>query len=262
MTPPAAGVLASRRYLERRAWIEGYFDRTAAAAWARLTSDAPVSGVRARVRAGRERMRTTLASWLPDDLAGVTVLDAGCGPGTLAVELAGRGARVVGVDLSPTLVELARDRAADLPLRGTVEFRSGDMLDPAHGHFDWIVAMDSVIHYAGPEMAAAVAGLAQRAHRGVLFTFVPRTPLLSFMHTVGRLFPRGDRAPAVEPQGERALMERLAVEPGLGGWRPGRSARVNAAVYVSQAVELCPPTSRQGIGSHDAGHPGGGATNP
>jgi magnesium-protoporphyrin O-methyltransferase len=238
MTPSEAGVLGSRRYLERRAWIEGYFDRTAAAAWARLTSDAPVSGVRARVRAGRDRMRSTLTTWLPDDLSGTTVLDAGCGPGTLATELAARGATVVGVDLSPTLVELARERAAALPLRGSVEFRAGDMLDPAHGRFDWIVAMDSVIHYAGPEMSAAVAGLAHRARRGVLFTFVPRTPLLATVHAVGRLFPRKDRAPAVEPQVERLLMERLAKEPGLAGWRPGRSERVNAGVYVSQAVEL------------------------
>ena len=40
--------------------IETYFDRTAAEAWEKLTSDAPVSGIRARVRAGRDDMRTTL----------------------------------------------------------------------------------------------------------------------------------------------------------------------------------------------------------
>ena len=57
-------------YLERRGEIETYFDRTAAEAWARLTSDAPVGRVRASVRAGRDRMRGTLLSWLPDDLRG------------------------------------------------------------------------------------------------------------------------------------------------------------------------------------------------
>ena len=46
-------------YLERRGEIETYFDRTAADAWARLTSDAPVGRVRASVRAGRDRMRGT-----------------------------------------------------------------------------------------------------------------------------------------------------------------------------------------------------------
>ena len=37
-------------YLERRGEIETYFDRTAAQAWERLTSDAPVGRIRATVR--------------------------------------------------------------------------------------------------------------------------------------------------------------------------------------------------------------------
>ncbi|NCW40500.1 MAG: magnesium protoporphyrin IX methyltransferase, partial [Betaproteobacteria bacterium] len=47
-------------YLERRGQIEAYFDRTAAKAWERLTSDAPVGRIRATVRAGRDQMRSTL----------------------------------------------------------------------------------------------------------------------------------------------------------------------------------------------------------
>ena len=38
-------------YEQRRGQIENYFDRTAAAAWATLTSDAPVGRIRATVRA-------------------------------------------------------------------------------------------------------------------------------------------------------------------------------------------------------------------
>ena len=50
-------------YEQRRGQIENYFDRTAAAAWATLTSDAPVGRIRATVRAGRDQMRSTLVSW-------------------------------------------------------------------------------------------------------------------------------------------------------------------------------------------------------
>ena len=101
------------RHLPRppRASCKTYFDRTAVDAWARLTSDAPVSGIRATVRAGRDRMRATLLSWLPDDLTGRRLLDAGCGTGALAVAAAERGAEVAAIDLSPTLVGLARERA-------------------------------------------------------------------------------------------------------------------------------------------------------
>ena len=87
-TPLGGSHAASVPYLERRAWIGEYFDRTAAAAWATLTSDAPVSRVRATVRAGRDQMRATLLGWLPPDLHGRRVLDAGCGTGTAAIELA------------------------------------------------------------------------------------------------------------------------------------------------------------------------------
>ena len=66
-------------YAARRSQLETYFDRTAVEAWKRLTSDAPVSGIRATVRAGRDTMRATLLSWLPDDLTGHRILDAGCG---------------------------------------------------------------------------------------------------------------------------------------------------------------------------------------
>ena len=66
----------SDSYLERREEIETYFDRTAATAWQRLTSDAPVSGIRATVRAGRDRMRATLLSFLPNDLRGVLIFDS------------------------------------------------------------------------------------------------------------------------------------------------------------------------------------------
>ena len=116
-------------YLERRGELETYFDRTAVDAWARLTWDAPLGRIRATVRAGRDEMRNTLLSWLPMNMSGARLLDAGCGTGALSIEAARRGARVVAVDLSPTLVSVARERIpADLD-SSALEFRSGDMLD-------------------------------------------------------------------------------------------------------------------------------------
>ena len=191
-------------YERRRAALEAYFDRTAFEAWSRLTSDAPLGRIRATVRAGRERMRATLLDWLPADLSGRRLLDAGCGTGSLAVEAARRGADVVAIDLSPTLLDLARSRLpAELGRR--VRFHAGDMLDASHGRFDHVVAMDSLIHYPAREMAEAAASLAARCAHSMLFTFAPRTPALSAMHAAGRLFPRGDRAPAIEPIAEAAI---------------------------------------------------------
>lgn len=230
-------------YQERRGEIETYFDRTAAQAWARLTSDAPVGRIRATVRAGRDRMRATLLSWLPQDLRGTRLLDAGCGTGALAVEAARRGASVVAVDLSPTLVDLARERLPEdlrQPMAGAggVDFRSGDMLDPALGHFDHVVGMDSLIHYEAADAVRVVEGLARRTRHSLLFTFAPRTPALAVMHSVGRLFPRGDRAPSIVPVAEAELRQRLAGDARLAGWQPARTLRVASGFYTSQALEL------------------------
>ncbi len=225
-------------YQRRRGQLETYFDRTAAEAWSRLTSDLPVGGIRATVRAGRERMRATLLDWLPADLRGARLLDAGCGTGALAVEAARRGAAVVAIDLSPTLVRLAGERLPRDLGAGRVEFRVGDMLDPALGGFDHVVAMDSLIHYDAPDMVRMMARLAARAGRSVVTTFAPRTPALTAMHAVGRLFPRRDRAPAIAPIGERTLRRRIAAERDLAGWRPGRTERVAGGFYISQAFEL------------------------
>ena len=224
-------------YEQRRSQIENYFDRTAAAAWAKLTSDAPVGRIRASVRAGRDQMRSTLLSWLPEDLSGKRVLDAGCGTGAFAVEAARRGAEVVAIDLSPTLVNLARERLpAELASR--IDFRSGDMLGPELGQFDHVVAMDSVIHYSTHDAVGALAQLAGRTSGSILFTFAPRTPLLAAMIAVGRLLPRGDRAPWLEPMAAEKIAALMKQHASLDHWNAKRTRRISSGFYKSQALEL------------------------
>jgi magnesium-protoporphyrin O-methyltransferase len=227
----------SSTYVRRKDELETYFDRTAAEAWARLTSDAPVSGVRATVRAGRDRMRATLLSWLPADLSGRTLLDAGCGTGALAVEAARRGAQVVAIDLSPTLINLARERLPAIAGGGSVHFFSGDMLDPALGEFDHVVAMDSLIHYRAPDIVAALARLAPRTRGSIVFTAAPRTPATLLMLAAGRLFPRGDRSPAIEPVAPATLQRLMPAQPALQGWQPRRVQAISGGFYKSQALE-------------------------
>jgi magnesium-protoporphyrin O-methyltransferase len=233
--------MTTRTYTTRRGELETYFDRTAAEAWARLTSTAPVGRVRATVRAGRDRMRNTLLSWLPQDLQGQRILDAGCGTGALAVEAARRGAHVVAIDLSPTLVSLARERLPEALVSaagwGSIDFRSGDMLDPALGEFDHVVAMDSLIHYRETDIVASLARLAARTRHSIVFTAAPRTPATMLMLGMGRLFPRGDRSPAIEPVSPQVLRWLMARDPAFKGWSTGRFELITGGFYKSQALE-------------------------
>jgi len=210
--------------------VAGYFDGTATQVWARLTSDAPVSRIRATVRAGRDRMRAAMLARLPADLRGARVLDAGCGTGAATAELAARGAQVVAVDISAALTRIAAER---LPpgLRGRVQFHAGDMLDPRLGRFDAVFAMDSLIYYAEDDLRRALRGLAVRAPQTV-FTVAPRTPLLMAMWHAGRWFPRADRSPTMIPQDWRRLRRGL---PGLG-----HIERVSRGFYISDCLELRP----------------------
>jgi 2-polyprenyl-6-hydroxyphenyl methylase/3-demethylubiquinone-9 3-methyltransferase len=102
------------------------------------------------------------------------VLDVGCGAGFLANDLAARGHRVVGVDLSSESLEVARahDRT------GTVAYRLGDAAarDLPASSFDCVCALDLLEHVEAPE--DVVAGAARVLRPGGLF----------FFHTFDRTF--------------------------------------------------------------------------
>jgi magnesium-protoporphyrin O-methyltransferase len=221
-------------YQEQRDRLEAYFDRTAQKAWIDLTSDAPVGRIRATVRAGRDRMRATLLDWLPADLRRTRILDAGCGTGALAIEAARRGAEVVAIDVAGGLVNIASQRAGFLG-HGSIDWRVGDMLDPALGRFDHVVAMDSLIHYPAADIVAVLALLGERTRHSMVFTFAPSTPALAAMHRVGRLFPRSSKAPAIQPVAEPVLLGRIGR---LAQWTPARNETVSSGFYTSRALEL------------------------
>ncbi len=212
----------------RRSSLETYFDRTARDAWEKLTSDAPVSGIRATVRKGRDAMRATIMGWLPADMTGLRLLDAGCGTGALAVEAAQRGANVVAIDVARGLVDVARDRA---PAGLAIDWLSGDMLSADLGEFDHVVAMDSLIHYRTSDVVAAVNALRLRTRNAVIFTVAPRTPALTVLHTIGLAFPRSDRAPAIVPVAEGHLRRAL-------GGAITNTVRVSSGFYKSQVFEV------------------------
>jgi magnesium-protoporphyrin O-methyltransferase len=220
-------------YDRYRDGLETYFDRTARDAWERLTSDAQVSGIRATVRAGRDKMRNCILDMLPADMTGLRLLDAGCGTGSLAVEAAMRGAEVVAIDVAAGLVDIARKRA---PVGLKIDWRSGDMLSADLGKFDHVVAMDSLIHYRAFDIVDVVTELAGRTRSSILFTFAPKTPLLTAMHTAGLLFPRSDRAPAIIPVTEKLLRKLLT--DAIPAKKVGRSTRVSGGFYTSQVLEV------------------------
>lgn len=80
------------------------------------------------------------------DVAGLEVLDLGCGNGYLSRELASRGARVVGIDLSPEMIRLAEEREAASPLGIRYELMDALVVGERFeaGQFDLVTACMSL----------------------------------------------------------------------------------------------------------------------
>jgi SAM-dependent methyltransferase len=97
-----------------------------------------------------------LLNRLAEDVRGRgLVADLGCGPGHVARYLHDQGVRMLGIDLSPRMIDSARQRSPD------IEFRVGDMraLDLPDGALAGIVAFYSLIHIGEPEMGATLREL-------------------------------------------------------------------------------------------------------
>lgn len=115
---------------------------------------------------------------------GARVLDVGCGTGNAVLEAAARGARVVGVDPAPALVQLARERA--VRAGADAQLLVGDAGDPPGepGAFDVVLSVFAVIF--APDAERAAAGLLRAARPGgrvALTSWLPEGPI----HDLGRL---------------------------------------------------------------------------
>ena len=115
------------------------------------------------LRSHRWRTAENSAAYLLPHLAdGQRLLDVGCGPGTLTVDLAGRvgpNGSVVGIDLSASVVQEATAHAT-AQAAGNVTFRTGDFraLEELEGSFDVVHAHQVLQHLRDPVGALAAMG--------------------------------------------------------------------------------------------------------
>ena len=218
-------------YLAKRARLENYFNEVSSDAWDKLTSNEPVSFVRQLVREGREKMQAAIIEKLPKDLRGTRILDAGCGTGVLSRMLDEKGAEVVGVDISEKLIEVAKNRSS---LNKNIEYFAGDMKEQSFGNFDYIIAMDSLIHYSTEDVISSIADFSTRANNSVLFTVIPSTFFLNSTLLLGKFFPKSERSPEVVPV-EWGRLEQLE-DRNINTL--SKIKRIKSFFYVSEAWEL------------------------
>lgn len=105
-------------------------DDAEAIAVAQFTLDGEAFGA-SPIMGDRDALDRTLG--LLGGAAGATVLDLACGPGIVATALAEAGFRVIGMDLTPRMLELAADRARRAGVDDRCTFRTGRMVETGLG---------------------------------------------------------------------------------------------------------------------------------
>jgi ubiquinone/menaquinone biosynthesis C-methylase UbiE len=114
-------------------------------------------------RAIHLEQRLALGRWL-NVKPGTRVLDVGCGVGRWSRLLAAKGAKVVGVDLSPTMIMQAQQRAAAEGVADHCRFEVQDLSQLAVGEqFDLVLAVTVLQHILDPQ-ALRAALTAMTAH--------------------------------------------------------------------------------------------------
>jgi SAM-dependent methyltransferase len=136
--------------------------------------------------------------------AGASVLDLGCGNGRAALALAGRGYRVEGLDISPSMIEEARAAADALGV--DVRFRIGDAVALPHdeNELDAVVfACNGLGHLTREGKVACLLELRRVLKPGGVALLSLRTP-----YALNRMLPRLLRNVVVPRKGLRPDEER------------------------------------------------------
>jgi SAM-dependent methyltransferase len=121
--------------------------------------------------------RLALAPWLRVS-AGMRVLDVGCGVGRWSRLLASRGATVTGVDISPTMIDEARRRAAGEGVSERCRFEVSDVSTLAvEGEFDLILGVTVLQHILDSgALHAALYGMSSRVAPGGRIVLLEAAP--------------------------------------------------------------------------------------
>lgn len=182
-----------------------YANRDVAAGFDALRFSGPIGEfLQATQAAWLIQMIAPLATGAPPEqpLQGVSVIDVGTGTGRAAIGLAQVGAAVTGVDASAEMLDVARQRAAELGLTVTFDVADAHALPFASATCDVAVSLRVLMHT--PDWRRCVRELCRVSRRRVIVDF----PSLTSAAALESVWRHGRRALGAKVEAYRVMSER------------------------------------------------------
>ena len=225
---------------DEAASVRNYFDTTGFERWNKIYGETEdVNKVQLDIRNGHQQTVDKVLNWVKnDDLSGVTVCDAGCGTGSLAIPLALKGASVSASDISSAMVGEAERRfnaqvAAGAKSPKTAPKFDAMGLEECSGKYDMVTCIDVMIHYPKDRVDGMISHLAGLSSKKLIISFAPKTLSYLILKRIGELFPGPSKATRAYLHDEGDVEAALAA----AGFRVKRREMTATSFYFSRLLE-------------------------
>jgi len=221
--------------IDDKAIVKEYFNNTGFDRWQRIYGDGEVNKVQLDIRTGHQQTVDTLLEWFQadDNLAGLSICDAGCGVGSLSIPLATAKAIVSASDISEKMVGEAKVVAAKLLGNNDNPTFTVQDLESLSGSYHTVVCLDVLIHYPQDKAAEMISHLASMASSRLILSFAPKTPCLSLLKKIGSFFPGASKATRAYLHQESDIVKILEAQ----GFKIERKAMTKTRFYFSRMLE-------------------------
>lgn len=216
--------------------VRDYFNSQGFDRWRRIYGSADdVNKVQRDIREGHQKTVDYVVGWFKadGDTPGMTVCDAGCGTGSLAIPLAQLGASVSASDISEKMVGEAKERAAEVLTSEQMPAFDAKDLEALDGSYHTVACLDVLIHYPQDKAADMIHHLSGLAEQRVILSFAPKNPFYMVLKRIGEFFPGPSKATRAYLHRERDVIEALKAN----GWRIQRQEFTATQFYFSRLLE-------------------------
>lgn len=215
--------------------VKEYFNSTGFDRWRRIYGNGEVNTVQLDIRKGHQKTVDTVLSWLKsnENLAEISICDAGCGVGSLSIPLAQAGAKVYASDISEKMVEEGAYRAKEILGNADNPTFAVQDLEALNGKYHTVVCLDVLIHYPQEKAAEMISHLCSRAKSRIIVSFAPKTFLLTILKKIGSFFPGPSKTTRAYQHREANIINFLQ----KNGFNIQRQAMTRTRFYFSTILE-------------------------